>query len=226
MFKTVLFAGGLVLASTWPVRATLIAAWDFKGVVAAPSTPATFAATAGSGSLDVSLFSPTLPTQRTSFTGAGSVNTFTGAESGTGTALGLQNNSANGKSIVFSLNMSGFQDLILTFATQGTASGFNNHQWRYSNDGTAYTALSGNNTAVTVSGFVIKTVDFSSISALDNDNTIFIELIVSGATASSGNNRFDNVQFNATAVPEASTWVAGLGLSLGMLGTFVRKHRK
>lgn len=45
---------------------------------------------------------------------------------------------------------------------------------------------------------------------------------------SGGTWRIDNVQLSGslTAVPEASTWVAGLGLSLGMLGTFVRKHRK
>lgn len=40
----------------------------------------------------------------------------------------------------------------------------------------------------------------------------------------------DDLTFSAAkasvVVPEASTWVAGLGLSLGMLGTFVRKYRK
>jgi len=48
------------------------------------------------------------------------------------------------------------------------------------------------------------------------------------AEAAGGTWRIDNVELSGslTAVPEASTWVAGLGLSLGMLGTYLRKYRK
>ena len=36
----------------------------------------------------------------------------------------------------------------------------------------------------------------------------------------------DGLQANTTVVPEASTWFAGIGVSLAALGTFVRKNRK
>ena len=225
MLKTVLMTGSLVLAVALPGRAALIAAWDFPTLTAAPGTPATFTATVGSGSLDASAFiSSAVNPQRTMFGGT-VLNAFAGGDAGTIAALALANNSANGKSIIFSLDMSLYQDLVLSFALRGTSTGFNSHQWAYSSDGTSYTPF-GANTADNTANFVLKSVDFSSINILDGDASVFIKLTVTGATTAAGNNRFDNIQFNAAPVPEASTWVAGLGLTLGMLGTFIRKHRK
>jgi hypothetical protein len=230
MLKTVLVTGGLILALTLPARATLIAAWDFPALQAAPGTPATFTATVGTGSLDVSAFASTVTNPERTMFGGTTLNAFTGGDAGTTAALALANNSANGKSIIFSLDMSLYQNLVLSFVTRGTATGFNNQQWAYSNDGTSYTAF-GANTADNTATFVTKSIDFSSITALNGDSSIFIQLTVNGASSASGNNRFDNIQFNAdlagvTAVPEASTWYAGIGLSLGMLISFVRKIRK
>jgi len=75
-----------------------------------------------------------------------------------------------------------------------------------------------NNRSTTVTGLTIA------------NNGLFY-LRWSGADVSGSGSRdefaLDDISVKGmAAVPEASTWVTGLGLSLGMLGTFVRKHRK
>ncbi|HEY5296762.1 MAG TPA: hypothetical protein VIK59_02455 [Verrucomicrobiae bacterium] len=198
-------------------QATLIAGWDFSNL-GGPST--TVSAMAGSGSLDLSAFANT---QQDPVSGT-SVNAFSGSEASSkispGTALSLKNSSANGNSIIFSLDMLGYQDLVLIFATRGSSTGFNTHVWSYSTDGTTYVTLTGNNTAVTTSDFVTKTVDFTSFSALNDDASIFIKLTVNGAGSSSGDNVFDNIQFNAetyiAVIPEPAEY--GLISAIGLLG--------
>jgi len=236
LLKTVLVMVASVLAAVQPARATLIAAWDFNGIAAAPNTPATFTATVGSGLMDVSAFNPTTSgNERTKFAGTATVNAFAGGESTAGTALALLGGTsgaggydANGKSVIISASLSGYQGLVLSYATQGTSTGFTSQDWSYSNDGIIYTLFSSV-TSIT-SSFTTETVDFSSITALNGDDSIFLKLTLSGATGASGNNRFDNFQLNAiavpAAVPEVSTWFAGVGLSLGMIGTLVRNWRQ
>jgi len=210
--------------TTGMTQATLIAGWDFSNL-GNPST--TVSATAGSGSLDLSSF---VDTQQDPVTGT-SVNAFSGSEISPGTALSLKNSSANGHSVVFSLDMLGYQDLVLTFATRGTTSGFTMQTWSYSLDGSTYVPLIIN-TAVHdgTSVFVTKTVDFSS-STLDNDASIFIKLTVNGAGSSIGNNGFDNIQFNAdtyiAAIPEPAEYglISAISL-LGICGAVIwRKQR-
>src|SRR4051794_23419909 len=92
----------------------LIAAWDFFSLPAttvSTATPATIPATVGAGTLNVSAFSLGSPQgsnpERTSFSGS-PLNAFPGTVDGNpGTALALANNSANGKSVVFSFSMAG-----------------------------------------------------------------------------------------------------------------------
>jgi len=213
MIRICWFVVVLIFAGPCACRAALIAGWDFSNL-GNPSS--TVSATAGSGSLDISAFADT---QQDPVAGT-SVNAFPGSETAPGTALNLKNSSANGQVMIFSLNMSGYQDLVLTFATRGSATGFDTHTWSYSTDGSSYITLTGNNTAVHdgVTTFVTQTVDFSSISALeDNDGSIFIELKVSGATSSGGLNGFDNIQFNADPSPIPEPAVGGAIGGAGLL---------
>ena len=116
-----------------------------------------------------------------------------------GQDLALVGQDANGKSVVFQLSLSGFQDLEISYAFRRTATGFNTCEWAYSTDGSNFT------TAVTktyssedpVGTYFAETVDMSNVSAMDNQSLVYIKLTVSGATNSTGNIRMDNVKFNA-----------------------------
>ncbi len=88
-----------------------------------------------------------------------------------------------------------------------------------------YTTLSGVNTASRSTSFATATVDFSSAPGLNNATAAYLRYTLSGATSASGNNRLDNIQFNATAVPEPSTLALGvLGGLAGLAGVLWRKR--
>lgn len=224
----------LAAVLTHNVNATLIDAWDFASLAAttvSTATPSTIAATIGSGSLDVSAFGLGSPQgtnpERTSFGGTATVNAFAGGEAVTGTALALANSSANGKSLVFSFSMLGFQDLVVTFAGRGTASGFNSGVWAWSTDGASYSTLVGVNTATTSTSFALQTIDLSAISDLDNDSSVFLKYTLSGATTATGNNRIDNIQFNATTiapVPEPSAVALAAAGGFALLFAYRRRR--
>lgn len=204
-----------------PASADLIYAWDFLNLPATTSstaTPGIIASTVGSGGvLDVSAFDLGSPQgsspERTAFTGT-TVNSFPGSDSTTSlptqSALAIANQSANGKSMVFSFSMVGYEDLVVTFATRGTGTGFDTGTWSWSTDGVNYTTLAGVNTATHSSSFAVATADFTSETGLNGVTSAYLEYTLSGATSGSGNNRLDNIQFNATPVPEPAT----LGLSI------------
>lgn len=125
-----------------------------------------------------------------------SVTTATGAYSLVNNPLGY-----NGLSIVFKLSTIGYSDLILNYATRGTATGFSTHNWSYSTNGTTFTPFS-TITGRTSTSYSNQTVDFSSITALNNATDVYIRLTVSGAstTTASGNNRLDNINFTGTVI--------------------------
>lgn len=132
-----------------------------------------------------------------------SVTTATGAYSLVSPSTPFNNN----YSIVFKVPTTGYQDLILTYSTRGTSSGYTNHDWSYSTDGVTFTAqatITGRN----ATAFSTQTVDFSAISTLDNLPFVYIKLTVSGATATNGNNRLDNINFSATTTATASITLA------------------
>jgi hypothetical protein len=220
---TSLFAAVGTLLTTVTASATLISAWDFTSIPDATNgTPAIFNSVVGSATLDASAFSLGGPIQgqnpeRTAFTGTATVNAFAGSDTTTALptqmALAIANSTANGKSLLFSFNMAGYQDLIVSFAARGTSTGFNSGIWAWSTDNVSFTDLVGVNTATRVTTFGLQTADFSAIGDMDNDATVYLKYTLSGCTSSSGNNRLDNIQFNAvTFVPEPST------LALSVLG--------
>ena len=112
-------------------------------------------------------------------------------------AIAIANSSANGKSVVFKFSMTGFQNLELSYAQRGTASGFSTETWSYSTNGTDFTvAETISNTNQTNSEFVMRNVYFTA-AALNDASDVYIKLTVDGATNASGNNRIDNVVFRA-----------------------------
>ncbi|WP_297510896.1 YDG domain-containing protein, partial [Flavobacterium sp.] len=204
-----------MLNSTFSWGQTLLAGWDFQtttnggtAVVASPNTPTAYVANVGSGNLFLngtngsSTWSQA--TELSAFAG-----TATNAASGMSTTttspaslalLGGTSNAANGKSIVFRINMSGYKDLVVSYATQRTSTGFTTHTWETSTNGTSWTSLQ--TISSLPSSFGAQTL--SNTSNLDNVTTAFIRLTVSGSTGTSQNNRLDNIRFNATVLSPPS----------------------
>lgn len=205
------FAAGVATASA---SADLVAYWNFNSLVAAPNTVTTIAADGGSGTLFAdgsngsSMWtSATSNGQFTAFSGS-TLNALNGDASGL--ALALANLSANGYSIVFAIDMTGFSGLDISYATRGTATGFNSQVWSWSTDGANFTdfeTVSGTN----VTSFFTATL--GTLNALDGASTAFVRLTVDGATSSAGNNRLDNVQFNAVPGPGALALLGLAGLA-------------
>jgi len=195
----------------------LIAAWDFLSLpptTVSTATPATIPAPFGMAMLDVSAFGLGSPQgsnpERTSFTGTMLNVVPESVDGNPGTALALANSSANGKAAIFSFSMAGYRDLVVSFATRGTSTGFNSGVWAWSTDGINYQTLAGVNTASTNAFFSTTVVNFATATGLNNADTVYLRYTLSGATSASGNNRIDNVQLNATPIAAGGIGPQGL----------------
>ena len=173
---------------------TTIASWNFDDLVAAPNTINVIPASTGTGTIYLdgtngsSLWASTASNpQLTAFGGS------------PGQALALANNSANDSSIVFVFSTVGLENIGFSFKIRGTTTGFNLHSWSYSTDGIVFTPISGNNTADNSATWLTKSADLSSITAINNQTTIYLKLTVSGAANSSGNNRIDEFVITGAA---------------------------
>jgi hypothetical protein len=197
----------------------LIAGWDFQTttsggttVAAAPSCPTTLIANFGSGTLYLdgsngasTWITATSGNELSAFTGA-TVNAGAGFSSTTTGAaslavIGGTGFSANGKKLVFKFSMSGRKDLVVSYATQRSATGFNTHLWETSSDGSNWVTAETKTIAAT--SFAATTL--TTITSLDNASNAYLRLTVTGATNATGNNRLDNIQLNATAAGTTRT---------------------
>ena len=208
------------IASSGSSSAALVAYWNFNSLSAAPDTATTISADSGAGTLYANgtqgSSSWVTATSGNQWNALGGDTTNALNSDTAGNALSPVNSSANGKSFTLAFSMAGLEDLVVTFATRGTATGFNSGLWAYSNDGTTFTSAGLASTATRNTTWALATADFSSISQLDNDGSVWIRYTLSGASSTSGNNRIDNLQVNASPVPvpEPPAFVlvaAGLG---------------
>lgn len=205
---------GLLLTGHLGAQQTLLATWTFDSLQAAPHT-----LRAIPSNTDIGLQAGTAYIYADSTNGASAflssdsnpeITSFSGdllndprTPATKGMALALANSSANGKSIVFKFSMSGYQNLMISFASRysgnkdTTTTGFTSHAWAYSTDGINYTSIPGINTAPGSPNFIVKSIDLSSVTAINNQSDVYVRLTVDGATSTSGNNRFDNIQINA-----------------------------
>ena len=137
-----------------------------------------------------------------------------------GQALNLTNQTNNGESLTLSVSTVGFTNIIVSFATQRSSTGFNSNQFQYSIDGTTFVDFNSPFSPPTSFGLV--TFDLSSISGLNNNLSAAFRIVLNGASASAGSNRIDNLvvegQPPVAAIPEPSSFVLfGLGLSGSMV---------
>jgi hypothetical protein len=224
----------VLAASAVDSYADLVAGWDFQttanggtALLAAPNTPKQVVSNFGSGTLFLNgqngasdwVSSASNP-ELTAFSGT-AVNAGPGFSTTTGAAaLALVNQAANGKSAVFRFSMAGFQDLVVSYASQRTNTGFTSQAWSFSTDGVNWT----DHQTVTGLPTSFATQTLSTIAGLNGATDAYLRLTVTGATAAAGNNRIDNIQFNATAVPEPTSLMLLGSVALG--GIAYRRVRK
>ena len=247
---TLMVAGVCAAVVAQAANAAMVAQWDFQtttnggtAVAAAPATPKLFVANFGTGTLYLNgtngssdFFEPATGTTSTEINGfggttlnaTGSMSTVTTgmaalAVVGGAASVPAGTFGANGKAMVFKFSMSGLSNLSVSYAVQRTASGFTTQQWDYSTDGTTWSS------AATITGigasFAGGTTNVASTlgvaSGLNNAANAYMRVTFTGATSSTGNNRMDNFQFNADAIP-----APGAVALIGLAGLVASRRRR
>lgn len=210
-FSVLAFAS--VVLTTATVNAELVSYYNFNSVTDGQTEP--IVADVGAGTISLSGWTGGVD----NFSGT-TLNNFGGAPAGSSLSLVGQN--GNGSFIQVNASLAGLQDAVISFATRGTGTGFNSGIWSYSTNGTDYTDVDGNTSSN--SGYSVKTVDLTGVTELTNAASVSFRYTLDGASSNNGNNRIDNLQLNASAVPEPSALLYGAMFAASTLG--FRRRRK
>ena len=136
-----------------------------------------------------------------------------------GQALSLQGGTSianNGRNLTFNVSTVGFSNILVSFATQGTSTGFSSNQFQYSLDGINFIDFGPPYAPATAFGAVPLVFSLAAIVGLNNNANAAFRIVFNGATTSTGTNRIDNftVEGTNTTVPEPASvflLVSGLG---------------
>lgn len=193
--KGILLAG-LCLTAQYSGAQTLVHYWNFNNSasIATITTPtqttggASIAATAGTNGSIIDFAN-----------GTGQNFTTLNAQNGDVAGSHLRFNNPIGGTLEFAVPSTGFQDIIVKFATRRSGSGAGTQTWSYSTDGTTYTVLT---TVLPVDGDpALATLDLSAIPATDNNANLKLKVEFAAAPGgAAGNNRFDNFTVNGSIV--------------------------
>lgn len=145
-----------------------------------------------------------------------------------GQALSLQggtSNANNGRNITLNVSTVGFSNIVVSFATQGTSTGFTSNQFQYSLDGINFVDFGSPYVPAAAFGAVPVVFTLTSIIGLNNNPNAAFRIVFNGATSSTGNNRIDNVVVEgaSTAIPEPTSVVL---LLTGLAGVYGAKRKR
>ncbi|MCA1577270.1 MAG: PEP-CTERM sorting domain-containing protein [Acidobacteria bacterium] len=142
-------------------------------------------------------------------------------QGGTGTAN-------NGRHITFNVGTLGFSNIVVSFATQGTSTGFNSNQFQYSLDGVTFVNFGTPYTPASTFGSVPLVFSLASITGLNDNANAAFRILFNGATSATGTNRIDNFVVEGTAaatnIPEPTTAILLLSGLSSLYG--LRKRRR
>ena len=146
-----------------------------------------------------------------------------------GQALSLQggtSNANNGRNLTFNVSTVGFSNIIVSFATQGTSTGFNNNQFQYSLDGVNFVDFGPPYAPATAFGTLPLVFSLAAIVGLNDNANAAFRIIFNGATSSTGNNRIDNIVVEGTSETASIPEPASVCLLLSGLGGLYKIRRK
>lgn len=127
----------------------------------------------------------------------------------------------NGNYFQLTTPTTGYQAPVISFAAQRTSTGFNNNTLSYSTDGTNFTDFATFSPNLsTAGGFTTQTFDLSGVTTLANQPSVTFRITLGGATSTSGNNRYDNIQVNASPLTSTSPATVTLGAAPGAGANF------
>src|SRR5215213_7556444 len=178
----------IFFAASQAARADELAVWNFND--------SNLNVDHGSGTLTT-----TINAANVSFAAGTTNNAVTGDVAGQ--ALSLQGGTGtanNGRNITFNVSTVGFSNIVVSFATQGTSTGFNSNQFQYSLDGIDFVGLGPPYTPLTAFGTLPLVFSLSSILGLNNNPNAAFRIVFNGATSSTGNNRIDNIVVEGTSI--------------------------
>ena len=165
--------------------------WNFN--TNPPTSPdnwiAPIASNSGTGSLTYTF------DYATSYTGETLNAAFGDAAGGSFAPVAGTNQVNNGREFVMTVDTSGRENIVMTYATRGTDMGFTTQTIYYSVDGGANFILFDTLTGMNVTTWSVQTMDFSAITGASDNPSFMVKIVVDGATARLGNNRFDNILF-------------------------------
>lgn len=145
-----------------------------------------------------------------------------------GQAISLQGGTGvanNGRNLTFNVSTLGFSNIVVSFATQGTSTGFNSNQFQYSLDGINFIDFGPPYVPATAFGAVPLVFSLAAITGLNNNPNAAFRIVFNGATSSTGTNRIDNFVVEGTnaTIPEPAT---ALLLLSGLGGLYQMKRRR
>ncbi|HEY0728173.1 MAG TPA: PEP-CTERM sorting domain-containing protein [Pyrinomonadaceae bacterium] len=146
-----------------------------------------------------------------------------------GQALSLQGGTGtanNGRHLTFNVSTLGFSNIVVSFATQGTSTGFNSNQFQYSLDGINFVDFGLPYTPATAFGSVPLVFSLVSIVALNNNPNAAFRIVFNGASSATGTNRIDNVVVEGTAATNVPEPMSAILLLSGLSGLYAARRRK
>lgn len=186
------------------VTPTLIHYWNFNdnASVTAITTP-TLSYVTGAA---ITAFAGTMPSEIDFAGGTGqnfNVENLN-AQNGDPSGAHLRFNDPVGGSLTFALPTTGYENIVIKFATRRSGSGAGTQVWSYSTDGITFTALS--NVIPNNGDPALATLDLSDIPAVDNNANFKLKVEFEiGTGGDGGNNRFDNFTAHGNTIGGGDT---------------------
>ena len=230
--KAALALGAAIAAFGWVKNslAATIAGWTFE--VSAPGGAGT--TTVGSS---IGPITPEIGSGSATGVHAGSTTQWSNP-AGNGSAESWSSNVwAGGDYYQFEVNATNMENIMVDFDQTRSSTGPHNFDFQYSTDGTSYTTFGSYTLAGTAwSSLSAATApgndfafDLSSVTALNNDSSIFFRIVSTGTNSSggtiatAGTARVDNVFVTGTVIPEP----AAVGLvSVAAAASMMRRRPK